>query len=363
MSNLNSYSSGYPSGQRRGPNDPRVPPSGRSGGNDGPRYPSSPGDSRPSPIGTFRPPPSYDDFCRDMYCGFPIGDELEYDEGPEYSIFYMDAWVMPDPLLTEWRSEPLPPQQPEMAGEEEKEPAKVAFFLRNGILSAIGGVTGSRVTSYPLMTSVRMGDQYPDGPANSGITPELDEAMSKSRDKLTAMGRYEEQKAGAEDLVVRARAGEQNAMALIELIRLNAQTSDRARLSMKLMHEYIKEHPVNGESTFSADYSFNPNTREMRNRGCVQMANGSPLDNQYVGNMVQVFGAKGSQKRKIIALGIAKYAQNRELNEYAKKLSPPDAALLEYGRCIGFARAIQLTRRAGSAISAMSRAAGWEMGE
>jgi hypothetical protein len=56
-------------------------------------------------------------------------------------------------------------------------------------------------------------------------------------------------KQGAEELVLRAREGDQNAMATIASIAQNAkQGSQRAQVSVRLLQQYIQAHPaVNGE--------------------------------------------------------------------------------------------------------------------
>jgi hypothetical protein len=52
-------------------------------------------------------------------------------------------------------------------------------------------------------------------------------------------------KQGAEELVLRAREGDQNAMAMIASVAQNAKRGDkRAQMSVRLLQQYIQAHPV-----------------------------------------------------------------------------------------------------------------------
>lgn len=199
------------------------------------------------------------------------------------------------------------------------------------------------------------------------------------------------QKATA-DLVLRARAGDQNAMGMIDSVRRSAASgSPRAKTAFGLLKAYIEANPVTkatprlgpapvAHATMGAE--AREAVAELRDRGPVvgilallalpflggpdafsagvaTLANGPPLTANRIGTIGQGLDEHG---RRYFYTGVHYHGHDGCI---LARMCPTteEKGLLHAGRCVGIAKAIQDVRKPGSRISNYAPLAGWEHGE
>ncbi len=153
----------------------------------------------------------------------------------------------------------------------------------------------------------------------------------------------------ASQLVRRSRDGDQNAMALIALVRQNAANGNvQAKLAAGVIGKYIQANPVPGTSTMGADVM---NPKDPTYAHAVQLSLGPPLSNPRIENLLSEFGR---EERRAFLYGM----KNGKLIKKAPS-NIRDANVL--GKAIGDARRLQLVRQPGSSIMQFNSAIGWEL--
>ncbi len=155
----------------------------------------------------------------------------------------------------------------------------------------------------------------------------------------------------AGSLVRRARAGDQNAMATIDMIRQNAASGSNpiARTSMALIWNYIRANPVPG--TEGATMGAEPSSRvDGSYVVAVKLAMGPPLSNTSVCRICEKFS-----KAECNAFVDGMYFRPPPKDQ---KLAKANA----FGRAVADARKIQAVR-AGAPIAMYDHASAWELGE
>ena len=169
---------------------------------------------------------------------------------------------------------------------------------------------------------------------------------------------HDAQRRGAEDLVIRARCGDQVAMAIIHLAAINANHSELARTGSYYIREYIERNPIVGNNAYfhipiptsiHGDYTVN--------RAANILADGPLLSRQRIAELISFFGPRRSYKRQSVIEGITNFGKTRFARDSV------DRALFDYGRSIGYARGIQICRTPKGRISNLCRIAAWELGE
>jgi len=179
------------------------------------------------------------------------------------------------------------------------------------------------------------------------------------------------------DLVDRARAGDQNAMAILARVGENARKGElRAKMTASMVRRYVKERP--------ADMGFDSPPAPIINQRClcalanedklipalraalkcqdgekaavVVLANGQyQLTNGTIQNWgLSCFGSDDATEQFYWGIRLS----SAEPHEIAPNASEPFAV----GRIVGQARAIQAVRM-GKPIALLSQAAAWELGE
>jgi hypothetical protein len=169
--------------------------------------------------------------------------------------------------------------------------------------------------------------------------------------------RQESQALAAENLVLRARQGDQNAMAIICLVRKQASRNGKARHAFKQIHQYIKENPPT--NSFGQDVAAK--TRPVVFRACIELANGPPLTNSRIEDIAASFGEE--KERKLFLFGVVKFRNGKLIDNLTKKVGAEGKPILELAKSVGTARSIQNVRRPNSVISNYSPMVGWELGE
>lgn len=160
-----------------------------------------------------------------------------------------------------------------------------------------------------------------------------------------------------EDVVQRARAGDQNAMALIAMVRANAQAGNpRAIASLRAFSDYMDKHPV--ESSMAGELSNVRSKRAKQAQAAVVFANGRHLDIE----VLREFGSSFGEDADCFFQGARDW--NKDLRpDIARSADPYRLQVYEVGQVLGRARAIQQMRRPDVPISAYDPMVGWELGE
>ena len=189
-------------------------------------------------------------------------------------------------------------------------------------------------------------------------------------------------RAGAEDLVKRANAGDQVARATMSLTRDNAKRGDaRATKAYEMLLAEAKR-AKGGRSTFGIEqaplamialsqrdkddpYKYASTIFQLlRTDGshflasCIILANGPDLDRPRVETIAENFG----EDSMFFAKGFALCAEPRKVSAFGQELDSDQRRALRIGQCVGCARMIQKVRTDGP-IAKFSPGAGWELGE
>lgn len=163
-------------------------------------------------------------------------------------------------------------------------------------------------------------------------------------------------------LVNRSRAGDQNAMALIALVRDNAAKGNpAARRSAKFMRNYIAQNPM--QSEMGAELGppvrfFNP-TKE---HATLAFANGFPLEKPVIGHVASSFGNDSNANKQTFLMGVKKWGSTLA-PDLRRQANPIRLSIFEAGQVIGKARAIQQVRKPGTPLASFDPMIGWELGE
>ena len=267
---------------------------------------------------------------------------------------------------------PLPPVEPpqdwesdiswqEMQGfAGEDEPMQIFAHVYNGQLCA----TGLCPTAWgiiPLEYTVPVPMDTPNGPVAAGAEmPEtLNETIAHTVSVLEMKAAKDEQALAAESLVLRARAGDQNAMGMIAMIRKNAERGSRkAQRSVKLIADYIRRHPVEQTNPFGKEPSDESNVLF---KACVTLANGAPLSNARIQAMAASMGSEDDEKLFLYA--VVNYKKPGLIESLTSQFGEWSRKIVELGKNVGLARGIQIVRLPNTPVSGFDAKIGWELGE
>lgn len=259
----------------------------------------------------------------------------------------------------------------------------VTAYVFQGFLVLVG-VHHSELGPIPVTHRVPL-EGVPDGPCDLGaedqeVPAPLRAAWEQAQDAMHGKLDAELRRAGAEDLVRRTRAGEQNAKAtIIEVRKAAEQGNPEAQEAFRVLHDVITGGGGAGE--FGADQSVAlvaasqkdasdpyryPVTvaQLLRTDGehflasALLLANGPPLDKTRVDAIAQNFGPEVG----LFAWGYRLAAEPDRARAFGRGLSPEERRVLSVGRCVGRARAIQGVRRE-EPLKRLSPRVAWELGE
>lgn len=190
------------------------------------------------------------------------------------------------------------------------------------------------------------------------------------------------------ELVVRSRAGDQNAMGLLVEIGKSAKAgSPRAVESKKLVLKYIRNNPVpkksgpknqntwtqsiaNYVNTMQASFEGEPDELGdciiaiipfMGPYGATTLANGPLLNNDIINLISSAFSSDAEEHAFLFA--IANADQSDKIVKNIGKLNKDAAYAILIGCVVGRAKRIQMVRLPGTPISVLSKKAAEELGE
>lgn len=267
---------------------------------------------------------------------------------------------------------------------------KTSAYIQQGTLCLLG-VHQSPWGPIPFAERAKIetveGETIEEGPVDFGkeqpahIQTALDLANQQAFDRVT----FERLLLGAEELVLRSRAGDQNAMATISMIRKNAaRGNERAQLTLQMIKEFIGQFPVQDKPQKFGAEQARPKTdlaivhEEVKredplqyssaviallpvfvgrnlNQVAVLLSNGADLleaDNPRISAVVKAFPQRA---REMFELGMQCRTAKR-----AKFLGDEFAAI---GYSVGRARTIQGIRSGKLPIADLDNMAAWELGE
>ncbi len=152
------------------------------------------------------------------------------------------------------------------------------------------------------------------------------------------------QQAASASLVRRARAGDQNAMATLNLIRENAAKGEAKAVSMyDLLLAYCRQNPVDGTSSSAVDKAY---------VAAVRLSHGEPLSNSRIQDYAGTLSA-GEEEAFVAGM-----YQRPSFG------SDPKSRRANFmGRTVGIARRLQAVRMPESQVSNYDHACAWELGE
>jgi uncharacterized protein with GYD domain len=252
------------------------------------------------------------------------------------------------------------------------------------------GVHESELGHVPFGTSVSIDGQVPDGPVDLSkeLSPLVKRALSKVDRPIASQVETTMMQMGAEDLVIRSRAGDQVATAQIQVIGQNAKKKvPRAVKSSRMIADYIKANPVDGPFVITNTVLPTDSRKEKRVRAKFVNIAGSEDLEEYGASVVSLLPAVGwfgvvalangpslvkSGRARAIACSFANREEKHAFCFGRKYCSEPDFLAvahpplrhaLDLGIKFGWAQKIQQVRLPNSKISDFDPAAGWELGE
>ena len=265
----------------------------------------------------------------------------------------------PDQPYQDQGQVPYEEEQDESEAEEatyegEKTFPVVASHVRNGYVCTLAYCRKDNGTYEPVVSRVRVPGPAANihGPVEFGAdiqSPSLNIALAKSAEVLNQKVLLTTQRDLAKSVVNRARQGDQNAAAIIVMARENAMRGNpKAQSAFRLIQEYIKQNPMSDMGAEAKNDRLHP-----KNWGAVWLANGPPLTNTRIREFMSGFGSDEEAESFLYA---ARHYDDDDM-------AGDDSGIVDMGRTVGYARAIQKVRLPGSRISDFSPAAGWEFGE
>lgn len=264
----------------------------------------------------------------------------------------------PDQPYVDQGQVPYEEEQDEIEEEEatyegEKTFPVAASHVRDGCVCTVAYCRTNAGTYEPVVSKVRVpGPSNMHGPVDFGAdiqSPSLNVALAKSAQLLTQKAQSLTQREIARQLVNRAREGDQNAAAIIVVARENAAKGNpKAQEAIRLIREYIDKNPMSDVGAEVKTDRTHP-----RNWAAVWLANGPALSNGRIREFMAGFGSDEEAEAFLYA------ARNWQDDDMAGD----DSGIVDMGRAVGYARAIQKVRMPGSRISEFCPAAGWEFGE
>lgn len=180
------------------------------------------------------------------------------------------------------------------------------------------------------------------------------ETMNRSMKGIQMQAADKSIRTGLENLVIRARLLDQNAIGMIVAVREQAaKGNERAKRSLAYINEYIARHPVEG-GTPQRDTQF---------ESSVTLANGAPLTDERITQIAGMFGEDSEKEQDLFLYGVKNWSNEPLLESLSQRFGPEAEKIINAGQSVGQARAIQVVRLPRTPITPFSFDAGWELGE
>jgi hypothetical protein len=189
------------------------------------------------------------------------------------------------------------------------------------------------------------------------------------------------QSQGAEQLVERARAGDQNAMAILAMVGANARKGvPKAKSALCAVDLYIKDHPVPlsnwAEGAEVIGILKNPDNPDeglldtlltlpeyedarLVHTAAVVMSLGRPWTKPRIHNLD---AQMSHEERRPFRFGIENAGDARKMGQAMQGIDENLAGFLCAGHVIGMARKIQMIRRPEIPVGILCKDVEWELG-
>jgi len=136
---------------------------------------------------------------------------------------------------------------------------KASAYVKQGRLIIIG-VAQLRIGPVPFTYDCVVPEGTPEGPLdlNQKGSETLEQCLTDAEKGIRKRIQKGAIKVGAENLVLRARQGDQNALAMLMAIRKNAKAKvPKALVAFKAVKEYIEDHPPTEDVRFGYEIKKN----------------------------------------------------------------------------------------------------------
>ena len=281
------------------------------------------------------------------------------------------AVVIGDVMNVPAASEPPPPADAALVVEEEPEEPialagmRVTVSVHQGRLCVLA-LSESRWGAVPIACHVALEERpqegaVPEGPVDLRAPqhPAVLRALSTCERKLAMAGKREAFELAIENLVRRARLGDQNAMAMIAMVRERADKGVvRARQAHAALLAYAQSHAFSGligpDATMAGE-RLSPGAL----RASSSLANGPLLTRARI---LEIAATLGEDQAKALLFGCAHFREPKVLTTYGAQY-PESQGAFQAGAAIGSARAIQMLRVPGASLGRFSPMVAWELGE
>lgn len=252
---------------------------------------------------------------------------------------------------------------------------RAAAYVKKNRLCILGVYMSKRG---PIPFSYACQCKAEDGKIDIGgnVPPNVVHALDKGQERIMRDVKKKKLSFAIQSLVERSRAGDQNAIAMIVMIRENAKKgSKKAKRTQRLLEHYVTGNPV---ADFGADNTGikSPKNAQIFTLNCELRGKDCTRAIQALTTMDA--GLSKARTAAVLANGPALYGNTLRLKNLVDSLEPEAekqksivAGVLNwknprtdyYGSCIGLARTMQLVAARKASIGSLSKMAAWELGE
>lgn len=253
---------------------------------------------------------------------------------------------------------------------------RASAYVYRGRLCVVG-ISDASEGPVPFAFSLPLNadEEIADGPVDFGkeLPGTIENLMPSVRSMIRQSKKDGQVQLAAEDLVLRARQGDQNAMAILAQVQENAkQGNSKARKAFKMINKYIKANPPDERSSFGRDIVRAENPYE---KSAIISTHGPVLnpyrmivfladDEDLRGRMKDTIASFGSDMEPSFKMGFTLSKSPDEFVSFANELpSQEDYDAAKVGFIFGKARLLQIARHPKSGFKSFDERAAWELGE
>lgn len=249
-------------------------------------------------------------------------------------------------------------------------------FVRKGRLCVIG-VAETDYGPVPFSFSESV-TNAPEGPVDFGgdlaesVKTALDSIEKKTKSKVDIA----QVRLAVESVVLRARQGDQNAMALLRQVAINAKRGyHRAKFALKIATDYIKKHPIGTGPSFGVEVermlrkARSPEARSATVVALVPYVSLPRLVNELFDgpslrkHMKNIALALPKNERRAFDYGLRTGRDPNIMGEACDKLDPKYYRAFQLGHACKRALLMQNALTPNGRLTDFNPTIGWELGE
>ncbi len=232
-------------------------------------------------------------------------------------------------------------------------------YIQEGTLCVVG-THQTEHGEIPFSCSTEIEGESTDGPIDVGseLPENIEKALAQVHDTVMNKVNIEKMKLAVRDVVLRARVGDQNAIATIVETKKAALRSPQAKRMVMLLTQFIKNNPV-GKAVFG-------------NEVVTQRQLATTLQNNITAPSVMHYAVAvtalvpSSKNNPVLVLANGPELDNERIDMIIRALPESERDSFrtsKLGQCVMNARRIQGIRNGTLPISNISKMAGFEFGE